>query len=39
MEGRDKPHADKYQEIISYWKFDTSCMHTSVMVLELEGAG
>lgn len=39
MEGREKPHADKYKEVINYWKFDTSCLHASFTVLELEGDG
>jgi hypothetical protein len=36
MEGREKPHMDKYVEIVSDWNCDTSCMFTTCPVLDLE---
>jgi hypothetical protein len=30
MEGGEKPHMDKYKEIINDWSYDGSCMLTSL---------
>jgi hypothetical protein len=32
MEGREKPHMDKYKEITNDWNYDTSCMLTLLPV-------
>jgi hypothetical protein len=36
MEGREKPHVDKYKGIMNDWNYDTSCMLPSLLVLDLE---
>jgi hypothetical protein len=36
MEGREKPHMDKYKEIINDWNYDTSCMLTPLLVWDFE---
>jgi hypothetical protein len=36
MEGREKPHTDKYKEITNDWNYDASCMFTSLLVWNLE---
>jgi hypothetical protein len=36
MEGREKPHMDKYKEITNDWNYDASCTLTSLMILDLE---
>jgi hypothetical protein len=30
MEGTEKPHMDKYEEITSDWNYDANCMLTSL---------
>jgi hypothetical protein len=32
MEGREKPHAYKYKEIMNDWNHDTTCMLASLPV-------
>jgi hypothetical protein len=36
MEGIDKPHTDKYKEIMNYSNYDGSCTLTSLPVWDLE---
>jgi hypothetical protein len=36
MEGREKPHTDKYKEIMNDWNYDASCVLTSLLVKDLE---
>jgi hypothetical protein len=36
MEGIEKPHTDKYKEIMNDWNYDASCMLTSFLVWDLE---
>jgi hypothetical protein len=36
MEGREKPHMDKYKEITNDWNYDTNCTLTSLPVSDLE---
>jgi hypothetical protein len=36
MEGRKKPHTDKYKEITNDWNYDASCTLTSLSVSNLE---
>jgi hypothetical protein len=36
MEGREKPHTDKYKEITMPGDYDTSCTLTSLPVWDLE---
>jgi hypothetical protein len=36
MEGREKPYMNKYKETTNYWNYDASCMHTSLLVSDLE---
>jgi hypothetical protein len=36
MEGTEKPHMDKYKEIMNEWNYDASCMLTPPLVLDLE---
>jgi hypothetical protein len=36
MEGREKPHTDKYKEIMNNWNYDASCMLTSLPVWDLK---
>jgi hypothetical protein len=36
MEGRVKPHSDKYKEITNDWNYDASCMITSLLVWDSE---
>jgi hypothetical protein len=35
VEGREKPHADKYKEIVNDWGYNTSCMHISLPIFGL----
>jgi hypothetical protein len=36
MEGRERPHVEKYEEIMNVWNYDTSCTLTSLPVLNFE---
>jgi hypothetical protein len=36
MEGREKPHMDKYKEITNDRNYDASCTLTSLLVSDLE---
>jgi hypothetical protein len=36
MEGTEKPHMDKYKEIMNDWNHGTSCMQTSLLVSDLK---
>jgi hypothetical protein len=36
MEGREKPHMDKYKEITNDWNYDASYMLASLLVWDLE---
>jgi hypothetical protein len=36
MEGREKPHMEKYKEITNYWNYDASCMFTSLPASDYE---
>jgi hypothetical protein len=36
MGGIEKPHTDKYKEIMKDWNYDASCMPTSLPVWDLE---
>jgi hypothetical protein len=36
MEGREKPHMDKYKEITNDWIYDASCMITSLLVWDFQ---
>jgi hypothetical protein len=36
MEGREKPHTNKYKEIKNHWNYDASCTLTSLPVWDLE---
>jgi hypothetical protein len=36
MEGREKPHTDKYKKITNDWNYDASCTLTSLLVSDLE---
>jgi hypothetical protein len=36
MEGREKPHTDKYKEIMNDWNYDVSCTLTSLLVWDLD---
>jgi hypothetical protein len=36
MEGREKPHTDKYKEVMNDWNYDASCTLTSLPVWGLE---
>jgi hypothetical protein len=36
MEGREKPHTDKYKEIMNDWNYDASCALTLLPVWDLE---
>jgi hypothetical protein len=36
MEGREKPHVDKYKEIMNYWNYDADCMLTLLPVSDLD---
>jgi hypothetical protein len=36
MECTEKPHMDKYEEILNDWNYDASCILTSLLVLDLE---
>jgi hypothetical protein len=35
MEGIEKPHTDKYKEIMNDWNYDASCTLTSFPVWDL----
>jgi hypothetical protein len=35
MEGIEKPHMDKYKEIMIDWNYDAICMLTSLAVSDL----
>jgi hypothetical protein len=37
--GREKPHAGKYQDTANDWNCDTSCMLTSLLVLDFKNLG
>jgi hypothetical protein len=39
MEGREKPHMGKYEEITNDWNYDASCILTSLVVWDLQGNG
>jgi hypothetical protein len=34
MDGREKPHTEKYKEIASDWNYDAICVLTSFPVLD-----
>jgi hypothetical protein len=36
MEGTEKPHMDKYKEIMNDWNYDASCRLPSFLVSDLE---
>jgi hypothetical protein len=36
MEGREKPHVEKYKEIMNDWNYDASATLTSLLVSDLE---
>jgi hypothetical protein len=36
MEGIEKPHAEKYKEIMNDWNYDAKCTLTSLLILDLE---
>jgi hypothetical protein len=36
MEGIEKPHTDKYKEIMNDWNYDASCTLISLPVWDLE---
>jgi hypothetical protein len=36
MEGREKPHTDKYKVIMNDWNYDASCTLTSLPVWDFE---
>jgi hypothetical protein len=36
VEGREKPHTDKYMEITNDWNYDTSCTLASLPVSDIE---
>jgi hypothetical protein len=36
MEGRQKPHMEKYKETTNDWNYDANCMLTSLLVSHLE---
>jgi hypothetical protein len=36
MEGREKPHTDKYKDTANNWNHDASCKLTSLIVSDLE---
>jgi hypothetical protein len=36
MEGREKPHMDKYKEIMNVWNYDIRCTLNSLPVLDFE---
>jgi hypothetical protein len=37
MEGREKPHTDKYKVIANDWNYDARCMCTSLPLWEALG--
>jgi hypothetical protein len=36
MEGKERPHTDKYKENTNDWNYDASCTLTSLLVGDLE---
>jgi hypothetical protein len=36
MEGREKPHADKYKAITNDWNYNASCTLTLLLTWDLE---
>jgi hypothetical protein len=36
MEDREKPHMNKYKEIMNDWKYDTGCTLTSLPISDFE---
>jgi hypothetical protein len=36
MEGGEKPHINKYKEIMNDWNYDANCTLTSLLFLKLE---
>jgi hypothetical protein len=38
MEGIEKPHMDKYKDIMNDWNYDASCTLASLLVWNLENS-